>query len=381
MLTGEGSAQPLPRHIPGLDALRAIAAVMVVVCHATRAATTWNPTWAAAYPSLAGQIGSLMGLLGAWGVGMFFVLSGLCIHLPQARRLADGESVQLSLGEYFRRRFWRIYPPHLLALVASIAVAWLLGDLIAAYGIHPMVSFPSLKQLLLHLFLLHSFAPSAFNSINHVFWSIAVEFHFYLLYPLLLVGRRRTSMVKLCVVLLGVSLAVRVGAHGLSPEVKAILDRNFTCRFWEWVLGCAVAEWLCRHGAPSRSSLPTVVAACAGSFAFGIVASRLPYGALIYGTVWPVLFGGLIILGCGLALSKEGRFAQLGHRSYSLYLTHPVALTIALVIARSLGLPFWGEWLIAVPCITAVMLAFFRFAERPFLRVPSRKTSLSPANG
>jgi peptidoglycan/LPS O-acetylase OafA/YrhL len=52
------------------------------------------------------------GVLGTWGVGMFFVLSGLCIHLPVARALAAGGEPTIQLGRYFKRRLFRIYPPH-----------------------------------------------------------------------------------------------------------------------------------------------------------------------------------------------------------------------------------------------------------------------------
>ena len=105
--------------------------------------------------------------------------------------MARGAPPQVALGPYLRRRFRRIYPPHLVALLASIGLAALLP--LASEGVHPMVSTVSLRQLLAHLALVHTFLPSAIYSGNHVLWSIAVEAHFYLLFPLVLLAQRRSA--------------------------------------------------------------------------------------------------------------------------------------------------------------------------------------------
>lgn len=369
-------ASALPRYLPGLDVVRAIAAAMVVVCHAVRASTIWNPAWTALHPHAGAGIETSMSLLGAWGVGLFFVLSGVCIHLPRARAIALGEPPSLETSTYFWRRFRRIYPPHFLALTISAGVAFALAGPLLAFGVHPMISVPTAKQLVLHLLLLHSFFPSAVSSVNHVLWSIAVEAHFYLLYPLLLLARRRVGIARLCLALLLFSIAVKVGAHGLSAETKRILAQSFLCRFWEWTLGCAVAEWLCVRGPLPRVTLPRLLGAMGVSFLLGGLASRLPYGSLCYGTLWPVLFGLIVIGACGLVISTEHWLVRTGTRSYSLYLTHPIALTVGLLLARRWGLPFWSECLVALPLITAGMFAFYRVAEAPFL---SKKRAVTTA--
>src|SRR4029079_6537576 len=93
--------------------------------------------------------------LGSAGVAVFFAVSGFCIHLSFQR---NPES-----RDYIFRRFFRIYPPYLFALV-----------LFAFIYPPTRLSFASLQdftQLLSHLFLVHNFGSSTFNGINGAFWS------------------------------------------------------------------------------------------------------------------------------------------------------------------------------------------------------------------
>src|SRR5215218_8994552 len=140
--------EPLPRYLPGLDGIRALAALTVLLCHALSAATIWSPAWKSQYAgsSFFSWTSLFNFTLGAGGVGLFFVLSGLCIHLPVARAMAQGAPPRVKLGTYFGRRFRRIYPPHLVALLASIGIAALVP--LASEGVHAMISTVSWKQLL-----------------------------------------------------------------------------------------------------------------------------------------------------------------------------------------------------------------------------------------
>src|ERR1700750_3442775 len=64
-------------------------------------------------------------LFGAWyAVPLFFLLSGFCIHLPNIKYLRDNQS--LPVKEYIKRRFLRIYPPYLVALIVSLLINYLI---------------------------------------------------------------------------------------------------------------------------------------------------------------------------------------------------------------------------------------------------------------
>src|SRR5689334_8550654 len=104
------AAASLPRRLFGIDEARAVAASAVMLSHLVLVTTIRDPAWLENAPrDLAAGIARWMVALGGWGVGLFFVLSGLCIHLPMARRLAEDPSARLSLRPYYARRFTRIY--------------------------------------------------------------------------------------------------------------------------------------------------------------------------------------------------------------------------------------------------------------------------------
>ena len=61
---------------------------------------------------------------GSAGVPIFFVISGYCIHRGGALRLAKNPDYRLDTGNFWVRRFARIYPVLLAALVLTFALDW-----------------------------------------------------------------------------------------------------------------------------------------------------------------------------------------------------------------------------------------------------------------
>jgi peptidoglycan/LPS O-acetylase OafA/YrhL len=322
---------------------------------------------------------------GGWGVGIFFVLSGLCIHLPLARRMALGARPEIEKRSYFRRRFRRIYPPHLVALGLSVVLAAALP--LAHFAVHPMISVPSFRQLAAHVLMVHTFVPSAFYSINHVLWTIAVEAHFYLLYPFLLAARRRFGMGTLCIVLLGVSLALRMTGKVFSfdGDTKLILERNFVCRFWEWTLGCWVAERIVSRGTELTPKLRALLGGLLVTYLIALgMRHLLPYGGVWNATLMPLLFALAIAAACGLAARADSVLVRVGKASYSLYLVHPIALSVALVTIRAASVTSaWIELAVAVPFALATTFLFFHSVEQRYLATgaATRTSVIEGVNG
>jgi peptidoglycan/LPS O-acetylase OafA/YrhL len=359
----------------GIDAVRAVAALAVVVGHIRRV-----PDPGPGEPGTAPWLTSVVQQsLGAWGVGVFFVLSGLCIHLPMARRRTSEPSATLALRPYFERRFVRIYPPHLVALILSalLALALPAWSLVGS----ALLSKPTASQFGLHLVMLHSFVPGAIGSINSVLWTIAVETHFYLLYPLLLAASRRVGFVRLTVALGAVSLLARAVGFIAPPWFATVAETNFICRLWEWSLGCCLAEALATRGAPPATSLRRFAALCVGSFALspilrlglramlGVHLGRA-FGNEAVALVGPLLFALVVLRACGLADAGGAPFralVALGVESYSLYLCHPLVLASWGWAFATLGLPHLAMAVTAVPATLLASRVFFRTVERRFL--------------
>src|SRR5262249_3570790 len=107
---------PAPARGPGMggrprseriDQLRGLAALAVVACHVGVSAYRDVPNEGGTpWPWLGFVLG-----FGYLGVPLFFVISGFCIHLPQARMLAAGAPRAPEWRRFFARRLWRLYPP------------------------------------------------------------------------------------------------------------------------------------------------------------------------------------------------------------------------------------------------------------------------------
>ncbi|HVW46552.1 MAG TPA: acyltransferase family protein, partial [Solirubrobacterales bacterium] len=154
------------RRLPGLDGVRGLAALYVVVYHVSLRAFPGYPTDGA--PFWAGWFA-----YGRFAVLVFIVLSGFSLALAPARagwRL-DG------IRDYARRRARRILPAYWAALAFSLAVAWLIVP-------QPRSGVPDAMSVLVNGALLQNIvgAPSP----NTAFWSIAVEVQLYVLLPVLL---------------------------------------------------------------------------------------------------------------------------------------------------------------------------------------------------
>lgn len=372
---------PLPRRLRGIDVARAAAATAVMLSHLVLVTTVRSPSWtSSAPPALAERLARWMSVLGAWGVGLFFVLSGLCIHLPMARRLAEDPGARLALRPYYARRFTRIYPPHLVALLASALLALLLPPLFVKTS---LLTVPTWGQLLAHLAMVHSFIPGAIFSISGVMWTIALETHFYLLYPLILAARRRYSVEAICLALFALSILVRVATKRFVPqESSVIFDHSFLRRFWEWALGCVIAERLVAW--PRVGWIPPWVLAflLAGTYLFGVAILDLPLGGALQTTAWPLLFAVVIECAARLHTSDSGAasrwVAWVGHTSYSLYLSHPIALAGGVFLAQAAAAPLLGE--VAAGLLATLILwpLFFYTVERPFLNRASRTPEPPP---
>ena len=164
---------------------------------------------------------------GQYGVALFFVISGYCIHLSFARNPKAFE-----WKGFFWRRFLRLYP----AYVVSMAIC------LALQGYRHHAQDWSVWQIPTHLLFIHNlFGYDLFYGINGVYWSLGVEFQFYLLYPLLILGRQKWGLSR-CFAL---SLILHVLCLIALPLFAFEWDSGGRSTFmtWcDWILGACLAE-------------------------------------------------------------------------------------------------------------------------------------------
>lgn len=163
------------QNIIAIDILRALAALGVFTYHTHAGALM------AKYTGF--HIMAYADALGAfYAVPLFFLISGYCIHASNIKYIKA--NTNLPLKEYYRRRFLRIYPPYLFALLFAIGVNYITLD---GYE-------PGAGDFFVHLFSLQGFTVPYFNSINVVLWTISVEIAFYVIYPVFYFIRFKYSL-------------------------------------------------------------------------------------------------------------------------------------------------------------------------------------------
>lgn len=302
-------------HLESITILRGLAALGVVLFHVR--IFLWvgwneirnNPHEYSALERLVSWLSIPTPFLGE-GVLLFFVISGFCIHYPQA-----GQSEKLDLQNYFCRRFFRIYPPFVAAVGLSLVVVAFLP-----WG--EVTREPILPSLL----LIQNYFPGVNSQIstNFSLWSIATEAELYLAYPFMLLIWRKWGMAQ-SLNIFGAISVVAIGLYFYGFSEMAFCSLTFYIMWWG---GAGLAE-LYTSGRLPKPPLSFIFLAVA-LLGTGMVAHAQGQKLVM---VQRFLFGGFFIILTWWALSKDFQeslkpnflrklLLQLGDISYSLYLIH-----------------------------------------------------------
>jgi len=170
-------------HIHGLDGMRAFAVLIVIIAH----------------------MGITSIIPGGFGVTVFFFISGFLItRLLLAEREKNGT---VNLNNFYIRRFLRLLPALFLMMATSALIMIAMSD--------P----PLLREAIagFSYFMNYNNIALGFQGIDQTspwghLWSLAVEEHFYLLFPLLIVsfGRNIPKVIRICITLCAFALIWRI---------------------------------------------------------------------------------------------------------------------------------------------------------------------------
>jgi peptidoglycan/LPS O-acetylase OafA/YrhL len=141
---------------------------------------------------------------GHYPVNFFIVLSGYSLMIPLIKN-----NYQLTDGAlyFFKRRAKRILPTYYLAVLASLLlIVTLIGE---KTGSHWDIAIPVTRtDIITHALLIHDVFLTTVYKINHAFWSIAVEWRIYFLFPAILYLWRRLGATKTVAIVAVVSFAL-----------------------------------------------------------------------------------------------------------------------------------------------------------------------------
>ena len=363
-----------------LDAMRGVAAVVVVVYHALGVAPqTAFVGWQWWLPEAAAYVVHF----GYAGIYMFFVISGFCIHLHWARQRAAGiEHPSINFYTFWKRRVRRLYPPYLAALVLYLVYQ--------GYQTPPQLTGFYLWDVGLHLLMLHNIDIRTTYSINGAFWTLAIEEQLYLAYFLLLYLRIRYGWARTLLLTAAARVVWLLAGRAVSNffGVEIPVSEAAATNWFIWALGALSVE-----AALGVVKLPEWCYKLRAGFAALLLAMglatwlpKVDHIAWLHDAGWllmhPAWGAGFFVLVNAAVRAEQRRremargasrlllaLAGLGLISYSLYLTHLFVLmqwywfgftelhipTISLVIMTPLCILF--AWL------------FFRLFERPFMSV------------
>jgi peptidoglycan/LPS O-acetylase OafA/YrhL len=351
---------------PGLDLLRALAIIVVVIYH--------TGIFGFALPGRVHRFGWV-------GVDLFFVLSGYLIGGQLLASLARGQGIKF--GRFFARRALRILPAYFVVLAIY-------------FSLPSLREFPEISPLWKFLISVQNIGLRGGTAFSHA-WSLAIEDQFYLVLPLLLllVNRwKRAGIIVPCLVVLG-GLVLRAFLAWQNPGDGAVSFRGFQLWIYypTWtrldplVIGVVLAaiekfrpNWWKRLVDTARWLwLPGLAAIVYGLY----LGERETL--TVAACVWQfplIAFGMAALLVCAVSPRLPFRRIEMpgaaffASVAYSVYLSHKLIIhaVIQFCSSHNIALTSLPAILLVEILIYAAGLILFLSIERPFLQLRHRLT-------
>jgi peptidoglycan/LPS O-acetylase OafA/YrhL len=321
------------RFLPGVEGMRACAAIGVVITHV--AFQTGNST---------GVVGRLFGRFDL-AVAVFFALSGFLLwrgHAATARGLGSSPSI----GHYLRSRLVRIMPAYVVAVVVILTLL-------------PDAHHPNLTVWLANLSLTQVYVPLTLTAGLTQMWSLSVEATFYLVLPILALLAGRLPVSGRVPVIAGLGVASWFWGWVPLTAPAGLNSLNWPPAFFSWfAAGMLLAEWAYSpvalpHRLARRPALMAIVVVVAYLVAAsplagpaGLVPSTAAQFAMktAMGAVVAAALVAPLVLDrpdTSHRLLGAAPMVMLGRWSYGIFIWHLAALTMVFPVIGEF--PFRGD--------------------------------------
>ncbi|MQA41472.1 acyltransferase family protein [Rugamonas aquatica] len=320
-----------PGRYPVLDALRAVAILLVLARH-------WAVASQSAFGIVPGGPLAVLSLNGWLGVDLFFVLSGFLIGTHFAGPQAPPFS-RAAVLDFYRRRAFRTLPLYWgVILLCWLSAPW-----------QPGAAFTSLS-FITHLLFMQDYLGS---DVIVTLWSLAVEEKFYLTAPLLLFLLLRLRTGIACVLLAAAMVllcwSMQADAAGVAPGDYATFFWSVRAPFHHAALGILAGVLVAvQHSASSTRKAPRPLFLALAALPLVLLMWRDWQGHGDWQAVCRIialsscLFA--LLVRCGLAVNRQHAafgaarpLRYIARLSYALYLVHYPLIEPAMQLCRALS--------------------------------------------
>lgn len=277
---------------------------------------------------------------GSMGVNVFFIISGFILPLSM---FINNYTIS-DFKQFFLKRIVRIEPPY----IASIVLVLLLGYFTTFSSKYTGTGFHvSWANVLGHIGYVNAFTGAPW--LNRAYWTLAVEFEFYillaLLYPLITHANKYVLTVSYLMLL----------ATSFIPVSNAHILQYLPF----FMMGILLFQYKTQMISLRHFAILLVITS---------LVCYQEWGAILLGL-------SLVVLVCIQYLKKVPQaFMLLGTISYSLYLTHGVLLTRFMSLAGKV-LPGCNSWLlfsISVALCLIFAYVFYQIVEKAFINLSKK---------
>lgn len=368
-----------PIFFPGLNGLRALAALAVVIFHLTLDFKTFNLD-----PSLFGRLadGTPKGFaMAGFGVTIFFSLSGFLITYLL---LAEKQKQEINIKNFYFRRILRIWPLYYVYLAAALLVIFYF-DLrfnwpVLMLYIFFAANFP---------FVLENMPPlveSTLPFLRH-YWSLGVEEQYYLFWPWV-VKKLGQHLTRFVILFIGLFIILKLFFHFMFMHTVVAAAFN-VIRFDCMLIGSLGAIFYFNRQ-------PLFLKIFSSKITQGVawlivllmifnsfhIASVIDH-EIVSGVTVALIIGQITVK--NRLINLDNKVCDfLGKISYGMYVTHPLIIFFSAKLLKDIGTPSLWKYCLVYAFVlgTTILISWvsYEYFEKRFLKIKMKYTTVPSSN-
>ena len=309
-----------------------------------------------------------------YGLAIFFIISGFLLSASFISLLKKQNQIHSTVKLFFIKRIFRIYPAYLISLIIFTAI-------LTRFFQYPVYWF----DLFVHFLNIHNLFEGLSRSMNPVYWTLALEFQWYLFAPLLILIFMKTNL-KMLIALFSASILLSMfmrylaindylaGAVTHTEMIRLGYDQLYIHLF-NFIIGIIMYKWR-RQKVKLPSPAVFLLLLMVPVIGYVQANPNLIFNEETFRNKLLLDYAGILILGIAMFVFKDVEINGKVYRiisfislvSYSLYIYHfPILHHV---------INYNFAWYVTFPLFFAVSLFFaaisYYIIEAPFLKISSR---------